>query len=711
MLRIEGLTKKYKQKIVLDNISLDFSEIGASYAIIGKSGSGKTTLLNILFGLDSDFEGTYYLFEKKSHEYSIEEWDMIRKNHLQIVFQNFNLLPAMTVYENLYYSAWLSEEEDVDVRIREVLRKVDLEDRLKEKVGNLSGGEKQRIALARATLNHPRVLLLDEPTGNLDEENVDRVLEYLDRIREEGTTIILITHDKRVSEKMDYVYRIEAGAVQRMDGRTFIHSHGDNTAVESTNPKSESRKKASLRQLVQYAFASVKTKSKELFFNHIAVLLIFMSFLIVYNIFQSSSVASFNQLFKGLTEDVIILDLNQVAEGETESDQFGFTEGEIARVASLPGVKEVVPFSGATRALYDNDKFIFNSTLEREAFPEELQESPSYSSSNTPIQFSFMSSTVPYAYKDSYNKDQLNLLAGTLPHDRTDEILIPDILAFDFRERLGLSITQDLVGKEILLDVVDFKGNPTTESYTISGIYQTTYQNQIPEMVRVYVNYIDIVKETYGENDMQTTYEQIKKDSALSSGIAVDSFQEFQKKFGTGYSELLIITESEERLSEVTAQIQEMFPSLLQLSQYSIKSGEFSKIYKRLMTMLIGGTLLLAIILGVIVTFLNKGYIHSRNKELAILYSLGYSKKNTAFVLLLENLIVFGTDAVVAYAILGLTYRYYLQFSRSYAYFTNMFSLGNILYSLLLLLVIMSVATLWGIRGINKKKLKNYLFN
>lgn len=81
----------------------------------------------------------------------------------------------------------------------------------------------------------------------------------------------------------------------------------------------------------------------------------------------------------------------------------------------------------------------------------------------------------------------------------------------------------------------------------------------------------------------------------------------------------------------MTAQIQEMFPSLLQLSQYSIKSGEFSKIYKRLMTMLIGGTLLLAIILGVIVTFLNKGYIHSRNKELAILYSLGYSKKNTAF--------------------------------------------------------------------------------
>ena len=79
MLRIEGLTKKYKQKIVLDNISLDFSEIGASYAIIGKSGSGKTTLLNILFGLDSKFEGTYYLFEKKSHEYSIEEWDMIRK--------------------------------------------------------------------------------------------------------------------------------------------------------------------------------------------------------------------------------------------------------------------------------------------------------------------------------------------------------------------------------------------------------------------------------------------------------------------------------------------------------------------------------------------------------------------------------------------------------------------------------------------------------
>lgn len=129
------------------------------------------------------------------------------------------------------------------------------------------------------------------------------------------------------------------------------------------------------------------------------------------------------------------------------------------------------------------------------------------------------------------------------------------------------------------------------------------------------------------------------------------------------------------------------------------------------MTMLIGGTLLLAIILGVIVTFLNKGYIHSRNKELAILYSLGYSKKNTAFVLLLENLIVFGTDAVVAYAILGLTYRYYLQFSRSCKHFTNMFSLGSVLYSLLLLLVIMSVATLWGIRGINKKKLKNYLFN
>lgn len=255
-------------------------------------------------------------------------------------------------------------------------------------------------------------------------------------------------------------------------------------------------------------------------------------------------VASFNQLFKGLRGRHHTRIRYQFGESRN-FDQFGFTEGEIARVSSLPGVNEVVPFSGATRALYDNDKFIFNSTLEREAFPEELQESPSYSSSNTPIQFSFMSSTVPYAYKDSYNKDQLNLLAGTLPHDRTDEILIPDILAFDFRERLGLSIIQDLVGKEILLDVVDFDGNPTTKNYTISGIYQTTYQNQIPEIVRVYVNYIDIVKETYGENDMQTTYEQIKKDSALSSGIAVDSFQEFEKNFGTGYSEFAKLSQNQ----------------------------------------------------------------------------------------------------------------------------------------------------------------------
>lgn len=188
---------------------------GTLTAIIGSSGSGKSTLMNILGCLDKPTAGVYYLNGICTKDLSPRELSALRRKYIGFVFQNFQLIPRLTAEENvalpLLYRG-LSRDE-IHVRSREMLCRVGLSERCEHRPGELSGGQMQRVAIARAMVTGPKLLLADEPTGNLDPDATEKVLELLLKCRSDGMTVLLITHDMNVARRADHVLRISAGRI------------------------------------------------------------------------------------------------------------------------------------------------------------------------------------------------------------------------------------------------------------------------------------------------------------------------------------------------------------------------------------------------------------------------------------------------------------------------------------------------------------------
>ena len=204
ILELEHVYKDYMQgKMsvhILKDISLSVEE-GEYLAIMGPSGSGKTTLMNIIGCLDKPTSGSYHLNGKDVLTYSDNELSDTRLYNIGFVFQSFHLLPKQTALENVYLPliyAGISKKERIE-RATEALERVGLGDRLHFKPTQLSGGQQQRVAIARAIVNHPTILLADEPTGALDSNSGEQVMELFQKLNDEGITIIMITHDAEIA--------------------------------------------------------------------------------------------------------------------------------------------------------------------------------------------------------------------------------------------------------------------------------------------------------------------------------------------------------------------------------------------------------------------------------------------------------------------------------------------------------------------------------
>ncbi|TPE45885.1 ABC transporter ATP-binding protein [Pontibacter mangrovi] len=193
------------------NFSLD---AGDMCAIVGPSGSGKTTLLGLCAGLDRASSGSVILNGIKLDELSEDARAQVRNQYVGFIFQNFQLIPTLTALENVMVPMELRGERNVQQQAMELLARVGLAERADHYPTQLSGGEQQRVSLARAFSNKPAILFADEPTGNLDEETGERVEKLLfDLNREAGTTLVLVTHDLELAAKTDRIIRIKGGTV------------------------------------------------------------------------------------------------------------------------------------------------------------------------------------------------------------------------------------------------------------------------------------------------------------------------------------------------------------------------------------------------------------------------------------------------------------------------------------------------------------------
>ncbi|MCY4018047.1 MAG: ABC transporter ATP-binding protein [Chloroflexi bacterium] len=227
IVRIQDLLKTYTEgdyrRLVLNCVNIDIVQ-GEFFVMLGKSGSGKSTLLNMLSGIDSPDDGRVLIDGVDITAMSDTEQTLFRRDYVGIIFQFFNLIPTLTVLENITLPQELRRDrsKENEMRARELLERVGLADRADSFPDKLSGGEQQRVAIARALVHEPKVLLADEPTGNLDEDTGQQILQLLlELTREAGKTLIMATHNPEIVPFADRVCRIHEGRLYVSDSRAF----------------------------------------------------------------------------------------------------------------------------------------------------------------------------------------------------------------------------------------------------------------------------------------------------------------------------------------------------------------------------------------------------------------------------------------------------------------------------------------------------------
>ena len=217
MVRLEGVSKVYQRGAstirAVQGVSLEVAK-GEFLAVMGPSGSGKSTLLNLIGGLDRPTEGDVILDGRSTRGFTESDWTRLRRERIGIVFQFFNLLPGLTARENVALPLLLRGDPDPENRVEECLAAVGLAHRGEHRPSELSGGEQQRVAVARALVHQPALLLADEPTGNLDSKVGREIVQLIKTLaRQGGQTVVLATHSRSAAEEADRILLMRDGSV------------------------------------------------------------------------------------------------------------------------------------------------------------------------------------------------------------------------------------------------------------------------------------------------------------------------------------------------------------------------------------------------------------------------------------------------------------------------------------------------------------------
>lgn len=217
MIRIKNLTKTYvtgdTKVIALDNLSLDIKK-GEFIALVGESGSGKSTLFHLMSGLDNPDAGNIFYDDVDIFTRKRDYVTIFRRNNIGLIYQFYNLVPILTVEENILLPVRLNRKPIDKDKLNSLLEKLNLSDRRKHLPNQLSGGQQQRVAIARALFNNPKIILADEPTGNLDSKNSEEIIKYLELLNVEfNQTILMITHSNEVAKRARRIITIADGKI------------------------------------------------------------------------------------------------------------------------------------------------------------------------------------------------------------------------------------------------------------------------------------------------------------------------------------------------------------------------------------------------------------------------------------------------------------------------------------------------------------------
>ena len=232
MIRLENICKNYGEKnlsiSVLKNLQLTIQE-GDMIAIIGKSGSGKTTLLNILGAISVPDEGSYFYYDKETHLKNRHNRSVFRRDEVGVVTQNFALIDDLTVSENISLPLKIKKrnKSEINKKVLEVMKLFRIEDKANAYLDEISRGQQQKVAIARAIIKSPKFILADEPTGSLDAKSGQEILDILSMLNQQGSTIVLVTHDMDIAHRCKRIYELKKGELvlvenkERNDGISY----------------------------------------------------------------------------------------------------------------------------------------------------------------------------------------------------------------------------------------------------------------------------------------------------------------------------------------------------------------------------------------------------------------------------------------------------------------------------------------------------------
>eukprot|EP01029_Cantina_marsupialis_P020951 TRINITY_DN4961_c0_g3_i1.p2 TRINITY_DN4961_c0_g3~~TRINITY_DN4961_c0_g3_i1.p2 ORF type:complete len:238 (+),score=16.52 TRINITY_DN4961_c0_g3_i1:239-952(+) len=236
MIQTKSLNKVFRtdeiETLALSNVNIHIKR-GEFVAIMGPSGCGKSTLLNIIGLLDNPSNGEFRFIDQEVSHYSEKQRTQLRKMNIGFVFQSFNLIDELSVYENvelplIYQKVSAGERKRL---VTEVLKRVQLEHRAKHYPQQLSGGQQQRVAIARAVVSNPNLILADEPTGNLDSRNGHEVMDLLCELHKEGTTIVMVTHSQKDADRADRIIQLFDGQVISENKRKLQNNFEQNLSI------------------------------------------------------------------------------------------------------------------------------------------------------------------------------------------------------------------------------------------------------------------------------------------------------------------------------------------------------------------------------------------------------------------------------------------------------------------------------------------------
>lgn len=477
LLQLKNVNKSYKINSnetfhALKDISVSFDN-GELVSIIGESGSGKSTLMNLIGGLDSHFQGELLLNGKNIGEFSEKELDNYRKSKIGFVFQSCNLIPHLSILDNVTIALTLSNvsKEERVLRATNALKQVGLEKHINKKPNQLSGGQKQRVAIARALINDPEIILADEPTGALDSETTEQVLNIIKSIAAEGKLVIMVTHSEKVASHSSRIIKI-------LDGKIIEDIYNDSSnevaatvlKEESNSLKNSDKKNLSFFSATKLAAHNMKQKLKRNVLVALGVSIGIMSLIIMLALGNGIK-AYFSSMIDSFMNPLVV-EVNMPSEIDSNDpssamkvmmgEKTAFKEENIDELSKLEGVNKLE--KGFTYV----------------AMP-----------GTNSLKFGDKECDLMGLMSTSSTLTDKNIEKGSIPGE--NEILVNKLIV----DKLG----DDIIGKTVSLSAV-IDGKIIKGDFVVSGIYTAGDNNSMADSMELaYVNYDDVENILKKNND------------------------------------------------------------------------------------------------------------------------------------------------------------------------------------------------------------------